>query len=241
MSKEDIDITDVTRILFGEVPAEFFIEVLIRLVFIFILALIAMRLMGKRMAAQLSRNELASLVALAAAIGVSVQDPERGLLPSVVIALVIVLVSRFISFMAYRKRGFEKISQGEVSILIENAMLQLQTMEKEKISKEKIFAVLRSKELKNLGGVKRLYMEAGGDFSLVKQNPPKPGLTLVPEWDHDLLKEQEQADHLKVCGSCGYLQEGNFNKEQSCPHCKKKEWTNAVKDTNTNYYERIYR
>src|SRR5688500_6191749 len=124
--KQDTDITDLSRILFGEVPGEFFIEIIIRLVIMYIIALVTLRLMGKRMAAQLCRNELADLVSISAAIGVSIQAPDRGLLPSVVIAIVIVLVGRFISRLASKRRRFEELSQGQLSVLVKDSVLHLE-------------------------------------------------------------------------------------------------------------------
>jgi uncharacterized membrane protein YcaP (DUF421 family) len=67
MKPEEINLDDWSRILIGEVPAEFFIEVLIRMTFFYLFLLVSMRLIGKRMNSQLTRNELAALVSLAAA------------------------------------------------------------------------------------------------------------------------------------------------------------------------------
>ena len=104
MKKGDIHFTDWSRILFGEVPASFFLEVLIRAVIFYILLLVSMRLLGKRMSSQLSRNELAALVSLAAAIGVPIMAPDRGILPGFVIALVVVFVGRTISRLAFNNQ-----------------------------------------------------------------------------------------------------------------------------------------
>jgi uncharacterized membrane protein YcaP (DUF421 family) len=226
MKEEGTDITDFSRILLGKVPPEFYIELLIRLVIIYLLSLLAMRLLGKRMAAQLSRNELAALVSIAAAVGVSLQAPDRGLLPTLVIIIVIVLVGRCIAVRAYKNRKFEIVSQGKASVLVKDSVLQLKTMTKVRISKERVFAQLRSKELKNLGEVKRLYVEAGGVFSLVKQEHARPGLSLVPEWDHELRNEQKKAGDNNVCSACGYLPQVHLKR---CPNCNANNWTEAIK------------
>lgn len=227
--QQETDLTDISRILFGEVPGEFFIEIIIRLIIMYIIALVTLRFMGKRMAAQLSRNELAALVSVSAAIGVSIQAPDRGLLPSFVIAIVIILVGRFMSWRAYKNRRFEERTQGKLSVLVEDAVLQLETMTQVRISKERIFAQLRSEDLKNLGEVKRLYMEANGTFSLVKAVSSKPGLSLVPDWDTDLRNEQKKLDNLKACATCGYLEDRSKDrKDGSCKSCKTTDWTDAV-------------
>ncbi|QJW89539.1 hypothetical protein HNV11_09185 [Spirosoma taeanense] len=75
MKPEEIHLNDWVRILIGEVPGTYFIEIVIRIAFVYLLLSVSMRLMGKRMAAQMNRNELAAQVSLAAAIGMPVWRP----------------------------------------------------------------------------------------------------------------------------------------------------------------------
>src|SRR6059058_5518901 len=104
MKPEDIKLGDWHRILFGEAPPEFFIELIIRSFFIFLLLIVSMRLLGRRIAAQLSRIEMIALFSLAAAIGVPLQAPDRGLLPAVVISVIVVGIGRLIAALACRNQ-----------------------------------------------------------------------------------------------------------------------------------------
>ena len=207
----------------GEVPATFYIELLIRVVAVYAILIISMRLMGKRMSSQLSRNELAALVSLAAAIGVPLQSPDRGLLPAVVIAVVIVGVSKGISFLIRRSEKLEQLSQGNYALLVEDGVLKFKEMEEVRISNERLFAQLREKSIRHLGEVKRLYMEAGDGFTLVRADPAQPGLSIIPEIDTDFLEKQETADDVLVCRKCGVRSPG---KDSS--GCQLHEWTEAI-------------
>jgi hypothetical protein len=86
MKKEDIHLGDWQRMFFGEVPGGFYWEVVLRIAVIYLILMVSMRLMGKRTASQLSRNEMIALVSLSAAIGVPLQAPDRGILAAVIIA-----------------------------------------------------------------------------------------------------------------------------------------------------------
>src|SRR5690349_16696968 len=97
MKPDEIKLSDWARIFFGQVPPEFYGELIIRAVFIYALLMISMRLMGTRMSGQLSRLDLAAMVALASAIGVPILSPSNGLLPAVIIAVIVVSVSRVIA------------------------------------------------------------------------------------------------------------------------------------------------
>jgi uncharacterized membrane protein YcaP (DUF421 family) len=97
MKSYEIHLSDWQRILLDQVPGEFYIELVIRAIVVYLVLMISIRAMGKRMSSQLSRNELAALVSLAAAIGVPMMAANSGLLPSVTVALVVVGVQRFIA------------------------------------------------------------------------------------------------------------------------------------------------
>lgn len=229
MKKDEIYLADWQRILFGEVPGSFYVEILIRAFVVYLLLVVSMRLMGRRMSSQLSRNEMAAMVSMAAAIGVPILDASRGLLPAVIIAMVVVCTQRIISYWAARNETFEGISQDINSMLIENGVIQLAAMKDARMTRELLFAQLRSSGLIHLGHVKRLYIEANGEFTLVKEPNPKSGLSLLPEWDTDFIDEQEKAPEQCVCYHCGNPQPESGQETDACANCERTEWVQALK------------
>jgi uncharacterized membrane protein YcaP (DUF421 family) len=227
MKKEEIKFGDWMRMWVGEAPPEFFIEAIIRIAFIYVLLMVSMRLMGKRMAAQLSRNELLALVTLAAAIGVPMQAPDRGLVPALIIAIVVVLIGRLTAYLAFKNQRFEKITQGNVTALVEDSVMQLKPMLKSRITVDRVCAQLRSMSVYHLGEVKRLYIEANGSFTLVRNNEQRPGLSIIPEWDIEMTGTRKKAAGISVCKKCGKLNEGNLQSDK-CPNCGDRHWTDAV-------------
>ncbi|GAB4040833.1 DUF421 domain-containing protein [Spirosoma gilvum] len=228
MKKEDIFLYDWQRILFGEVPASFYLEILFRAAVVYLILVVSMRLMGRRMSAKLSRNEMAAMVSLAAAIGVPILDPSRGLLLAVIIATVVVFIQRIVSYWAAKDQRFEASSQGDNRVLVQNAVMQLDNMEESRVSRELLFAQLRSSGLVHLGHVKRLYMEANGAFTLISETDPKPGLSVLPEWDTDFINEQKKVATQQVCNHCGNQQPDSADKAQPCSNCGHQEWVTAL-------------
>ena len=188
-----------------------------------------MRLMGRRMASKLSRNEMVAMVSLAAAIGVPILDAHRGLLPALIIAMVVVFTERLVSYWAAKNQNFEGISQGILSTLVENSVMQLTTMKESRITRELLFALLRSKGLTHLGHVKRLYMEANGAFTLIEEPKPKPGLSVLPEWDTEFVNQQPRSPEQPVCYHCGNAHSGSGNNRDECSNCGCSEWVSALK------------
>ncbi|UFH52747.1 DUF421 domain-containing protein [Spirosoma sp. KNUC1025] len=228
MKKEDIHLYDWQRILIGEVPGIFYVEILIRAAAIYLLLVLSMRLMGRRMASKLSRNEMAAMISMAAAIGVPILDANRGLLPAYIIALVVVLTQRLVSYWAARNQRFEAITQGDNSMLVENAVIQFKAMKDARITRELLFAQLRSSGLIHLGHVKRLYMEANGAFTLIEEPEPKPGLSVLPEWDSEFVDKQEKAPNQYVCYHCGNTRPAT-DTTSDCSNCGHNEWVLALK------------
>jgi uncharacterized membrane protein YcaP (DUF421 family) len=226
MGAEAIKINDWKRIVFGEAPPVFFLEIVLRTVVVYAILMIAFRLMGNRMAGQLNRIEQASLVTLAAAIGVPIQSPERGLLPSVVIALVVVVCGRLIAGKSSRSETFERKSQGKADLLVKNGTICISAIKKTTISRERLFAQLRSMKIIHLGQVQRFYLEANGSFTLVRQKESRPGLAVLPGYDKEFLSRLNRADVL-VCSSCGNSErQGSF-----CKQCNSLSAEQAITET----------
>src|SRR5215210_4335030 len=101
MQPKPIQLTDWHRILAGGTPWTFLLEVMLRAAFTYLLLLVAMRLLGKRVAAQLTLFELSMVVTMAAVIGIPLQVPDRGLLPALAVLLVAVAFQRGLSLWSF--------------------------------------------------------------------------------------------------------------------------------------------
>jgi uncharacterized membrane protein YcaP (DUF421 family) len=229
MKPEEIKITDWMRILFGEVPGSFYLELVIRAVFVYLLLMVAMRLLGKRMSSTLGRNEMVAMVTLAATIGIPLQTPDRGLLPALLIGIIVVLIGRWIALKAFNDQHFEKMSQGNVAVLVKDSVMDLPAMKEARLTRERLVAQLRNSGIKQLGEVKRLYMEADGGFSMIERKDPQPGLFIIPRWDREFYSQFTRSDTLMTCENCGTTKEKPFDPEQTaCPSCGQRVWTPSV-------------
>lgn len=71
-------------------------------------------------------------------------------------------------------------------MLFKDGVLELSSMNSEIISKRQLFSYLRSKNIRHLGEVKRMYMEATGSFSIYKTTGKQAALSLLPYLDKGL-------------------------------------------------------
>jgi uncharacterized membrane protein YcaP (DUF421 family) len=191
--------------------------------------MLAMRFMGKRMGGLLSRNELVAMVSLAAAVGTPLTSADRGIILAVIIAIVVVYIQRWISGKAFRNEEFERYAIGKLDILVDDAVIDLEVLKKVRISRERLMAELRGSGTKQLGSVKRFYMEASGFFTLIENEQPNEGLLILPSWDKEFCERLKPSETQIVCGICGLLQPKSTVPTTKCPHCGEVAWTAAVK------------
>jgi uncharacterized membrane protein YcaP (DUF421 family) len=228
MKKDQIHFEDWQRILIGNNPPEFLLEVFVRSLLILFFFLITVRLLGKRMNGQLTLTEMAVMLTLGAIVAPIMQLPDRGVLLGLVVLICALTFQRGLTWLDFKSKRVEEITQGKESLLIEDGVLQLEAMEATRISKQQIFAKLRSEKIYNVKKVSRLYMEACGLFSIYTDEEEKPGLSALPDTDKEVHSLQPVAEPAIVaCMNCGNTILIK-DEQPPCPVCQEVEWTQAV-------------
>jgi uncharacterized membrane protein YcaP (DUF421 family) len=229
MEKDEIHFGDIKRWLFGQTPPEFMIEVFIRTILIYLFLLLVVRLMGKRMSGQITLTEMAVMITLGAIVSPAMQLPDRGLLFGVVGLLIALLFQRGYNYLGVKSSKAEDITQGTLSLLVKDGELNLGELEKARITKQQLYALLREKKVQNLAKVKRAYFEACGVLSVFEEDNKKPGLPIFPQCDPSIVPDlQQQVDHGKMaCSNCGHVQNVPDMKTTRCEVCKKTAWIDA--------------
>ncbi|QJW89540.1 DUF421 domain-containing protein [Spirosoma taeanense] len=140
----------------------------------------------------------------------------------------IVSAERIIAWIAFRNQRFEAITQDEISDLVNNGVMQLKHMRGARIPREGLLAEARTLGLFHLGEIKRLYIEANGSFTLIKEVTPKPGLSVIPLWDRDFAQEQKHVADVFVCNNCGNPEQTTRRPGFACSNCDDNNWVQAI-------------
>ncbi len=227
MKKEEIHLDDWKRILFGQAPPEFLLEVLLRAIIVYFILLVVVRLLGKRMSGQLTLTEMSVMVTVGAIISPSLEAPDRGIVLALVAMLCMMAFQRGVTWLEFKRKGFENVTQGELTMLIKDGILQIDNLTDTRISKQQIFAQLRGQTIYNVSQVKRLYIEACGEFSLYKTEDARPGLSTLPPDDAAMRQDQSYADDTVACTNCANTAPA-WQLQGPCPVCGQQVWTKAV-------------
>jgi uncharacterized membrane protein YcaP (DUF421 family) len=219
---------DWKRIFIGEAPPEFLVEVFLRTVIVFMILMVTVRLLGKRMSGQISIVELAVMVTLGAIISPGMQLPDRAILYVPLALAVILLLHKLVNTYAAKNERFEKLVEGSMGCLVKNGILQLDEMKRAGITRQELFARLRKKNVENLSSIHRAYIEACGIVTVFRNEENRPGLLIFPEKDTEIIKHKKHVDHgVKACGNCGNVQQTNLREDCTCKICKQSDWIEA--------------
>lgn len=228
MNQEEIHFGDWERLFFGHAPISFMIEVFLRTIFIYVILLLILRFLGKRMTSQTSILELSVMITLGAIIALPMQDPTTGLLPGIIILLCVLSFQRVSNWLSFKNSKIDAVVQGKATLLVKDGVLSLKEMRKAALSHEQLYSQLREKNIRHLGQVERVYLEASGAFSVFQFNEPKPGLSLIPAKDKKLSVNPAESDSYCACKNCGYVMEEEVEKRISCSNCGKSDWKPAI-------------
>lgn len=227
MKKEEIHLDDWHRILLGQAPLEFLLEAILRTLVVYLVLVLALRLLGKRMNAQLSVAELSVMIMLGGIVSVPMQIPDRGILHGALVLGCLVGMYRGINWLAFKYKRVEYFTQGDLEIVVADGVLDMEALARTKLSRPQLFANLRAANIEHLGQVKRAYLEAGGDFSIYEQEPPRPGLSVLPSKDAALRQAEPTDAAVQACQQCGHP-EPTGRQPARCPRCGHNQWAAAV-------------
>ena len=228
MKKEEIHLDDIQRILFGAAPPEFLIEVFARAVIMYLALVFIVRLLGKRTNAQLTITERSVFITLGAIIAMPMQGPPTGILVGIVILISIMIFQRSLTRTFFMSSKWEELIQGRIRLLVKDSVVDIDELQNLKISRQQLFEQLRNKDVRQLGELARVYLEACGNFTIYENEPVQPGLSVMPV-DMDRVIERDPAT--LVCLHCGNKQADNNG--PTCNNCKSSKWVEASRESVT--------
>ena len=224
-------LTDWQRILFGELPPLFLLEVLGRSLVMFCVIFLALRATGKRTVRQLSVIELVLIIGLGSAAGDPMFYGDVGLLPALAVFLIIIICYRLLAKLASKSIKLSDWVEGKAVLIIDEGLFAIAEFAKEDLGQDEFFMELRSAGVEHLGQLRRAYAESNGKISLYYYEDAnvKPGLPILPELFAKRSRQIEQSGEYS-CSFCGHVEKLGANTvNKMCPRCKRNEWVRALR------------
>jgi uncharacterized membrane protein YcaP (DUF421 family) len=222
---------DLKTFFLGQEDGFFILEIILRTLIMYVVILVALRLLGKRGVKQLSVFETVVIISLGSAAGDPMFYKEVGLLSCIAVFVVIVLAYRLTTYLVGKNRRFETIVEGVSTCLIRDGRFAVHNFSKEPLAHDEFFAEMRQQSISHLGQVKLAIIETSGNISVFfyPDEEVKYGLPILPDEFKNVCYEIPAEGHY-ACSFCGYTEKLHPMPSHICPECKKTEWVKAMNE-----------
>ncbi|MGH8946780.1 MAG: DUF421 domain-containing protein [Acidimicrobiia bacterium] len=160
---------DWERLFFGVQPSLYVLELLFRVIVIYLFAVFVLRYMGKRGRRQMTPFEFVLIIALGSATGDSMLYPEVPILYAWLIILAIVGLDRILTFLQSRSMAAFTFLEGRPRLLVQEGHIVDESLDAEDIRREELMALLREQQVGDTGELRYAFLETTGSLGLMKR------------------------------------------------------------------------
>ncbi len=180
---------DWHRILLGEQPPAYLLEVALKCVMVFCLLLLVMRLMGKRGQDDLSPMQQMLLIALGSAAGDVLLYPTVAMAYATLVLVGITLLTIGLEKWSQRSRHVRDFLESHPTVLVTDGTIDHDALRRERTTPRELRAELRVAGARSLSQVRYAILEVTGEFSVFLNDQEPDDEDLLD----DIVNEQEKA------------------------------------------------
>jgi uncharacterized membrane protein YcaP (DUF421 family) len=148
--------------------------VLVRALVLYILVVIAMRIMGKRQIGQLQPFELVIAIMISELAAVPMQNTGIPLISGIIPILTLLIAQVLMSLINLKSIKARALICGKPSILVENGKIREDVLQKEMYTLHDLLEQLRIKDAPNIKDVEYAILETNGQLSVILKSQAKP-------------------------------------------------------------------
>lgn len=150
------------------------ITIFIRTIILYILVVIAVRIMGKAELSELQPYELVVIIMIAELASLPMEAVEMPFINGVVAISTLVFLQVVISFITLKSEKARALICGKPTILIQNGSIVEKELKKLRISMNDLIEQLRIKNFPNIDDVEFAILETNGDLSVIPKASKRP-------------------------------------------------------------------
>lgn len=153
----------------------FLIAIIFRTAIMFFLIIFVMRIMGKKNLGEFQPSDLVSTMLISNLTSIVIEAPELPLLNSIVPILIIMCLEVFMSFAVKKSDKLSHITQGKAMILVQNGIINQQTMKDLRFSIDDVLEAMRGKDIFYLEEICLAIVETTGAVNIY----PDPNVNTI--------------------------------------------------------------
>ncbi len=196
------------------------ITLLIRAFILYLFAIAAVRLMGKRQIGEMQPTELVVTILLSEVAASPMQDTDLSLINSILAVLLLVCLSIITSVLSMRFGRFREVFDGHPAIVINNGVIDQKKMRELRLTVQDLMSSLRQKDVFEISQVEYAIVETNGTVSVML----KPEFMPLTSAQAGKKAPDEGLPHLVICDGkilSKALPKANLSEKQLRSHLKK--------------------
>lgn len=142
-------------------------ELVFRGAFVYGALLLGMRLAGKQQVGQLTIADLVIVLLISNALESSMVGGEESLLGGLIVAVTLLTVEKGITMLRARSEGFQKVLEGEPSVLFWRGNVRFENLHKEHMDEDDLKTFLRERGYHEYDEVELVILETDGQVSVI--------------------------------------------------------------------------
>lgn len=133
-----------------------------------------LRLSGKRSLAQMNAFDLIVTVSLGSILATILLSKSVALAEGITALALLLFLQFVISWLSVRFTPFRQLVRSEPSLLYHNDAFLDEAIKRQRVSRDEVLQIVRSKGMASLSKVGSVIMETNGKFSVLPKSPEQP-------------------------------------------------------------------
>ena len=164
---------DFFRIFIGEQTPPYYLEIMFRVIFVYLIGLLFLRAGGKRARKQLTPMNMLLVVAIGSIIGDTMFTPYLSLAYVFLIMSTVIVMQYASSRLVLNTSWFEDLVNSTPHMMIEHGAICKDSLMHENMTEDELFSELRINGVRHLGEVEYAFLELSGALSVFRYEDKK--------------------------------------------------------------------
>ncbi len=147
---------------------------LIRTIILYVIIVLAIKLMGKRQISDLQTSELVITILISNIAAIPMQNTEQPLLTGIVPIGILICCEIFVSYMMLKNTRLRQFICGKPVVVIDEGKVQQDSLKYLRLSVEDLMEQLRQMDVFSIEDVWFAIMETNGQMSVLKKSEKQP-------------------------------------------------------------------
>lgn len=145
---------------------------LLKPVVLYIVAIVLLRITGRRSLAQMTIAQTVMVIS----IGAIIVEPfaDKDIMKTIIAASMYIILLLIFEYLEFHFHGFEKVAIGKEVIIIKDGDFVLENLKKLKLTKTEIMTRIRQEGIPNLNYIEKGTLEPNGQFGFILKRGAEP-------------------------------------------------------------------